>query len=27
VFIVQASDVQADCLAPVNYLATLDRTD
>jgi hypothetical protein len=27
VFTVQAADVQADCLAPINYLATLDRTD
>jgi hypothetical protein len=25
VLMVQAADVQADCLAPVNYLATLDR--
>jgi hypothetical protein len=27
VFMVQTSDVQADCLEPFNYLATLDRTD
>jgi hypothetical protein len=27
VLMVQAADVQADCLAPVDYLATLDRTD